>query len=130
MKVVIVGASGSLGGSLKSRGAELGMDLITVSRNSCEEHSSFTVDLLDIKNIEKSLEKFPVMTGNDVVIINSGVIGPVALASEQEAEAVVDTFTVNALSNAFLYKALYAKGIKNFVVISSGAALKDYKSEK
>lgn len=126
MKVILVGSSGALGTELLASARELVIPVLQISRSVEESGNCFKCDLRDVEQVASSLKSLPAFTADDVAIINSGVIGEIGLAAEVGYDKLGVALDINAFSNVELFKVLYSKGVRNFIVISSGAALKNY----
>jgi NAD(P)-dependent dehydrogenase (short-subunit alcohol dehydrogenase family) len=126
MKVILVGSSGALGTELLASAKEYMVPVLQISSSVEDTDSSLKCDLQDVGQIANCLKNLPVFTNDDAAIINSGVIGDIGLAAEVGYEKFATALNINAFSNVELFKELYSKGVRNFIVISSGAALKNY----
>ena len=127
MKIYLVGQSGLLGGCLKREALFRSIDVLSIGRTISDPSADIKLDLSRISDIEKHLDPVARGDSDDVAILNSGVLGKVALAGELESEEITDVFNINALSNILIFKKLYRAGLRRFIVISSGAAQKKYK---
>lgn len=125
MRVILIGASGLLGSSFVSVAPELDVDIKKVSRGNADE-SFLYCDLHQLDTISATLMQIDDVNSSDVVLINSGVLGPVGLGAEVELGELVRTININALSNVPVFEALQAKGVRKYIVVSSGAANRFY----
>jgi len=126
MKVFLVGQSGTFGTALKAKAVERKLEIQSISRTVTDGSNDIYCDLNDIHKIDDCLFTIDDKQEDAVVIINSGVLGGVSLIADADFHEVLQAFNVNALSNIALFQSLYRKGVKQFVVISSGAANKNY----
>lgn len=126
MKLFLVGQSGTLGTALKNKARGMGVQIQCISRTLSNEKSDVCCDLSDIDKIDVCLQDISDKQVDAIAIINSGVLGGVNLASNVNLREASEAFNINALSNIALFQSLYRKGVKRFVVISSGAANKNY----
>lgn len=126
MNILLVGASGSLGTALWQECEMRDIEVICVSRGKPDGYKSYFCDLADVSSVESNFQKIDGVDLNTIAIVNSGIIGPIGLGSELDYKEAVTAFNVNAISNISIFQELYSRGVKNFIVISSGASKKDY----
>jgi len=126
VRVILVGASGILGTALHNTFSQLSIEVISIGRNSNGSNEFHYCDLKKLDRIDYSLQKISSVNENDIVIVNSGVIGPISKAVDVNIDDFSETLKVNAISNLPIFQSLYKKGARKYVVISSGAALKNY----
>lgn len=124
MNILIVGGSGTYGEALQKSSKELDLSVQIISRGVGD--AGYYCDLNDIANVRKQIDFIDRLDGDTVVIVNSGILGPVDLASDIELTKTLEAFNINSLSNIPLFQGLYRKGVRKFIVVSSGAALKNY----
>lgn len=126
MKIFLIGQSGTFGTALKEQAKLKKLDIEYISRTIPDDISGIRCDLADVLDIEKSLDEIENDQQDSIAILNSGVLGPVGHVGDIDLKDMLNVFNVNALSNIALFQSLYRKGVKRFVVISSGAANKNY----
>ncbi len=126
MKFFLIGQSGTFGTALKEQAKLKKLNVEYISRTIPDDISGIRCDLADVLNVQESLEGIKGNQQDSVAILNSGVLGPVGLVGNVDLKEMLNVFNINALSNIALFQSLYRKGVKRFVVISSGAANKNY----
>lgn len=126
MNVLIVGGSGTYGNALHKTARKFGLSAELVSRSFGREEEGYFCDLNEVADVTQKIQEIKNVGNETVAIVNSGVLGPVGLASNIDTVKALEAFNINALSNVPLFQSLYKKGVRKFVVVSSGAALKNY----
>jgi benzil reductase ((S)-benzoin forming) len=126
VRVILIGASGVLGTALHDTFNELAIEVISVGRNPNSSNEFYYCDLKKLDIIDDSLQKIPSVNENDIVIVNSGVIGPISKAADVNIDDFSEALKVNAISNLPIFQSLYKRGARKYIVISSGAAQKNY----
>lgn len=126
MKMALVGSSGVLGNAINDVFKEKLDDIVSLGRNPEGKEDFVYCDLLDLDSISEAVEQVAKKTRIDFVVVNSGVIGQIAEAGSVELKSFNESLTINSISNLSLFQNFYAKGVRNFIVISSGAATKNY----
>lgn len=121
MRVILIGASGLLGNSFVYVAPEFGVNIKKISRGN-QDGSSLYCDLSVLDSVASSLLQIDNINSGDVVLINSGVLGPVGLGAEVELSELINAVNINALSDISIFKALQIQGVRKYVIVSSGAA--------
>jgi NADP-dependent 3-hydroxy acid dehydrogenase YdfG len=125
MRVILIGASGLFGSALLGAAEECCVDVVKVSRGAKDE-PFLHCDLGRFESIAPALVQINDLNGEDIAFINSGILGPVGLVDEIDADDFINTININALSNIYIFKTLHTRGVRRFVVTSSGAANRNY----
>ena len=134
MRLAIVsGGSQGLGEALCQQLLQKGYELIEFSRSAPHPYS-VALDLADPiaaqAIIRKTLQPFAVQVWDEVLLIsNAGVLSPITLVGQQEAQALLANINANLSSAMLLIAEVVAqfqtqRGRKIVASISSGAALR------
>jgi NAD(P)-dependent dehydrogenase (short-subunit alcohol dehydrogenase family) len=126
MNVLIVGGSGTYGKALQEAARKLDLSVEIVSRGVEKKKGGYFCDLNKIADISQRINEVENLGSETLAIINSGVLGPVGLSSDVGGKETIEAFNINALSNIPLFQSLFLKGVRKFVIVSSGAAIKNY----
>lgn len=126
MKIYLVGSNGTLGNALNSVFKQQNIDIVSIGRNRNTEGSFYYCDLSDLDEISNVIEDIQDIKSDDVVIVNSGVLGSVSKITELDLNEFSSVLDINAISNIALFNSFYKAGIKKYIVVSSGAANKKY----
>ena len=78
-------------------------------------------DLEDLKQKLKTKK-----LNHELCILNAGTMGEIEFASEITDEDFLDTLKINVVANKIIIDWSVLNGCKNFIGISSGAAIKNY----
>lgn len=126
MKVYLIGANGTLGNAISSVFNKSNIKVVAVGRNKGNESEFHYCDLSKLDGISSQIYHISDIKEDDIVIINSGVLGSVSKVTTVDLEEFVSVLNINAISNIALFRSFYKAGIKKYIVISSGAANKKY----
>lgn len=126
MRVILVGASGVLGTALHNTFSDLDVEVVSIGRNSQGSNKFHYCDLNKLDTIDDSLQKISNVSEDDIVIVNSGVVGPISKAADINIDDFSEALRINSISNLPIFQSLYKRGARKYIVISSGAALKNY----
>ena len=121
--IVITGASSGLGACL-CRSFSKSSKVVNISRNISESEFNIITNLMDWSDLKKKLENQQFHL--DLCILNAGTMGNIDKANSLTDQELLDTFKVNVLSNKIIIDWSILNGCKNFIGISSGAAIKNY----
>jgi len=126
MNILVVGGSGTYGQALQRAAKDFDFPIQVVSRGVRGKEGGYFCDLNQVTTIKQRIKGIKNIGSETIVIINSGVLGPVGLASDIDIEKTIEAFNINSLSNIPLFQSLFLKGVRKYVVVSSGAAIKNY----
>lgn len=126
MRIVLFGSGGCLGSAIVRAAAKRNIELVKVSRGSRADLVDIYCDLAQTESVKSALQAIENSTTGAVVIINSGILGEIGLAAETNDSGFQLALQINAISNISIFKDLYERNYKNFIIISSGASEKNY----
>jgi len=115
-KILVTGASSGIGRAIAVEASKMGATLVITGRNKARleetlgmliggNHSSFSGDLSDEKDIESLTDLLPQLDG---CVSNAGIIR-YALAQFAEKQDILDMFNINLFSHILLIKNLLQK---------------------
>ena len=120
---VITGASSGLGKCLlKSFSAS--SNVINISRTKSESEYNIITNLNNLSDLNEKLKIENIE--HDLCILNAGTMGKIGMASKLSYSDFTETFNINVFSNKIIIDWSIENGCKNFIGISSGAAIKNY----
>lgn len=132
MNILITGASSGIGNGLAKKYLERGHVVYAINRKECPEFlrfSNFFLLQLDLAKAESNkaiLQAFIQKAGYfDLVVLNAGILHKIEDMQNTSLSDIRNVMDVNVWSNKVLIDliAVYAKGTKQIVAISSGAAV-------
>lgn len=121
--IVITGASSGLGKHLLKSFSK-SHTIINISRSESKCEYNIINDFRDLSGLKFKLEnnKFE----HHLCILNAGTMGSIASAFEINYEEFLEALKINVLANKMIIDWSILNGCKNFIGISSGAAIKNY----
>ena len=120
---VITGASSGLGKCLL-KSFSVSSDIINISRTKSASKYNIISNLNDLLDLNQKLEMKNIK--HDLCILNAGTMGTIGLASHISHLEFLEAFKINVLANKIIIDWSISNGCKNFIGISSGAAIKNY----
>lgn len=132
MKVLITGTSSGIGDGLSRYLSSRNHVVYGMSRREnmrlkkCKDYFHFTTDLLDVKNINKSVAQIAKHEKSfDLLVLNAGVLGEFGDMHEISTQSMKSVMDSNLWANKDLLDAFQDAGMhfEQIVAISSGAAV-------
>jgi len=121
--VIITGASSGLGKSL-CKNFSASYNVVNISRTIALSEHNIIVDLSNLEVLKKNLELNKIQP--DLCILNAGTMGSIGLADQINDIDLMEALKVNVVANKIIVDWGISNGCKNFIGISSGAAIKNY----
>jgi len=121
--VIITGASSGLGKSL-CKNFSASYNVVNISRTIALSEHNIIVDLSNLEVLKKNLELNKIQP--DLCILNAGTMGSIGLADQIKDIDLMEALKVNVVANKIIVDWSISNGCKNFIGISSGAAIKNY----
>ena len=121
--IVITGASSGLGECL-SNSFSKNFNIINISRTMSESKYNIIANFENLPHLKQELEMKSFK--HDICILNAGTMGSIGSACKISQEEFVEALKVNVLANKIIIDWSILNNCKNFIGISSGAAIKNY----
>ena len=121
--IVITGASSGLGECL-SNSFSKNFNIINISRTMSESKYNIIANFENLPHLKQELEMNSFK--HDLCILNAGTMGSIGSACKISHEEFVEALKVNVLANKIIIDWSILNNCKNFIGISSGAAIKNY----
>ena len=121
--IVITGASSGLGECL-SNSFSKNFNIINISRTMSESKYNIIANFENLPHLKQELEMN--CFKHDLCILNAGTMGSIGPACQVSDEEFVEALKVNVLANKIIIDWSILNNCKNFIGISSGAAIKNY----
>lgn len=124
MNTLISGISSGFGEELAKVLQSSGYSVTGIGRCGSQGIDNFQADFDDIEALERLLDQ--TKQNFELVILNAGTLGLIAKPNEIGREEFERSMRVNVVSNKIMLDWAIQNGCQNFIVISSGAANKNY----